>query len=121
MDDRPEVDTPVSTIRVRGQTSVSRRAWPGARSDAPQIAIPDILDALLPEEVASFLRRNRGVIAVIAIVGVLTELLADAPWLLIIPALAGIAALHLAPRIPFTFAAGLIGRLGARRPRRPAS
>lgn len=109
MDDRTEVDTPVGTIRVRGRTSVARRGLPGAGSDATQAVMPDALDALLPEEVASFIRRNRGTIAVIAIVGVLTELLPDAPWLLIIPALAGIAALHLGPRIPFTFATGLIG------------
>ncbi len=109
MDDRPEVDTPVTTLRVHGRTSVAPPPSQAGPSDAAQAAMPDILDALLPEEVASFLRRNRGVIAVIAIVGVLTELLPDAPWLLIIPALAGIAALHLGPRIPFTFAAGLIG------------
>lgn len=109
MDDRHDVDTPVTTLRVRGRTSVAPPASREASGLSVQAAMPDALDALLPEEVASFIRRNRGTIAVIAIVGVLTEVLPDAPWLVIIPALAGIAALHLGPRIPFTFATGLIG------------
>jgi hypothetical protein len=113
MDDEPHLpprtDEPhrVAVTRVQGQVtsaSTTRR-----RAEDAMTALAFDLEDILPEEWVTAIHRFRVPVAIVLVVGALTELFPQAPWLLIIPALIGLVLLRIDRRIRFGFAEGFIG------------
>jgi hypothetical protein len=100
----------VEVARVVGRVSAVRpaeRAAPGMGDGFAPVATA--FESLIPPEVEAFVQRARGPVIAVLVVGLLVELVPGAPWILIVPALVGLAALRLDRRIRFGFADGFVG------------
>ena len=97
----------VPTAPVRAHVTRAAVARPAEGEAA--VWLPAALDELLPEEVVTAIERfGRPTLAILG-VGLATELVPDAPWLLIIPALIAVGMARLDRRLRFGFAQGIIG------------